>query len=115
MWGAGHRVALVLATLTVLLSVVPATAWELQGEHRLMVSYTADGPEFRASEALVIQGQDRWLELVVTQTWSRVSPPKLGAEVSVWRTIGGWDYGLGLLWRAREGRLEPWAMLARPW
>lgn len=104
-----------LVAVLVLVAALPTVALELQGEHRLLVSYTADWPEFRASEALVIQGQDRWLELVVTQTWSRVSPPKLGAEVSVWRTIGGWDYGLGLLWRAREGRLEPWAMLARPW
>src|SRR5690606_23569468 len=110
MWGAGHRVALVLATLTVLLSVVPAAAWELQGEHRLLITQAADGPELRVAEALVLRHQEWWTELVVTQRLSPRWPARLEAEVSFWRTRGGWDYGVGLLSRVTERRLEPWVM-----
>jgi len=114
MWGAGHRVALVLATLTVLLSVVPAAAWELQGEHRLMVAYTGT-LEVRSAEALVVQLGERWLEFVVTQRLSPAQAPRLEAETSWWRRLGRWDIGVGLLWRVTEGRVEPWILVARPW
>lgn len=115
MWGAGHRVALVLATLTVLLSVVPAAAWELQGEHRLLITQAADGPELRVAEALILRSGDRWLELVITQRWSPLWPARLDAEVSLWRTWGEWDCGAGVLWRVGENRAEPWVMVGRPW
>jgi len=111
-----HRwsVALVLLAILVLLVALPAAALELQGEHRLMASY-ADGLEVRAAEVLVLRHDPWWVELVVTQRWSPRWPARVEAEVSLWRTRGGWHYGAGVLWRVTERRMEPWLMLARPW
>lgn len=105
--------ALLVAVLA-LTAVLPAAALELQGEHRLMASY-ADGLEVRASEALVLRHDQWWVELVVTQRWSPIWTARLEAEVSLWRTQGGWDYGAGVLLRMGERTVEPWVMVARPW
>jgi len=110
----GLRTAVLLVALLALVAVVPAAAWELQGEHRLMTSY-ADDLEVLAAEVLVLRDGDSWVELVVTQRWSPRWPARMEAEVSLWRTRGRWDYGAGVLWRVTERRMEPWLMLARPW
>jgi len=56
-----------------------------------------------------------WVELVVTQRWSPRWPVRVEAEVSLWRTRGGLDYGAGIVWRIGDGRVEPWVMFAKPW
>jgi len=111
----GLRTAVLLVALLALVAVMPAAAWELQGEHRLMITQTVDGPELRTAEALVLRHQEWWTELVVTQRWSPRWPARMEAELSLWRTRDGWDYGAGVLWRATERRVEPWVMVARPW
>jgi len=105
--------ALLVAVLA-LITVLPAAALELQGEHRLMARY-ADDLEVLAAEVLVLRHGDSWAELVVTQRWSPRWPARMEAELSLWRTRDGWDYGAGVLWRATERRVEPWVMVARPW
>jgi len=111
-----HRwsVALVLLATLVLLVALPAAALELQGEHRLMTRY-ADDLEVLVAEALVLRHDPWWVELVVTQRWSPAWPFRMEAEVSLWRTVRDWDYGVGFLWRVTERRAEPWVMVARPW
>jgi len=93
---------------------LPAAALELQGEHRLMARY-ADDLEVLAAEVLVLRHDPWWVELIVTQRWSRQWPARLEAEVSLWRTRGGLDYGAGIVWRIGDGRVEPWVMVTRPW
>jgi len=112
-----RRLSVVVALIAILVMAValPAAALELQGEHRLMITQTGDGPELRAAEALVLRHQEWWTELVVTQRWSPRWPARMEAELSLWRTRDGWDYGAGVLWRATERRVEPWVMVARPW
>ncbi|OUN01107.1 MAG: hypothetical protein BAA04_13585 [Firmicutes bacterium ZCTH02-B6] len=111
----GLRTAVLLVAILALVAVMPAAAWELQGEHRLMITQTVDGPELRAAEALVLRHQEWWTELIVTQRWSPAWPARMEAEVSLWRTQGGWDYGAGIVWRIGDGRVEPWVMFAKPW
>src|SRR5690606_35564291 len=111
-----HRwsVALDLLATLVLPEPTPAAAPELQGEHRLMTRY-ADDLEVLVAEALVLWHDPWWVELVVTQRWSPAWPFRMEAEVSLWRTVRDWDYGVGFLWRVTERRAEPWVMVARPW
>lgn len=105
---------LFMVLLILAVASLPAAALEIQGEHRLMVTHT-DALELRAAEALVIWHGDHWLELVVTQKWSRSRAARLEAEISVWRTTGDVDVGIGYLWRVTERRGEPWVMAAMPW
>ena len=110
----GLRTVVLLVALLALVAVMPAAAWELQGEHRLLARYT-DGIELQAAEVLVLRHGNSWVEVVVTQRWSPRWAARWQAEASLWRTRGGWDYGAGVLWRATERRVEPWVMVARPW
>lgn len=107
------RVLLVFLALVVA-ATVPTAALEITGEHRLMVVHTG-ALEFRAAEALVVRHGGHWLELVVTQKWSRSWPARLEGEVSLWRGMGDVDVGVGYLWRLTEGKGEPWVMVAMPW
>ncbi|OUN01435.1 MAG: hypothetical protein BAA04_04930 [Firmicutes bacterium ZCTH02-B6] len=111
-----RRLSVVVALVAILVMAValPAAALELQGEHRLMASYAED-LEVRAAEALVLRHGEWWAELVLTQRWSPAWPRRIEAELSVWRTAGGWDYGAGVLWRVTERRVKPWLMVAKPW
>lgn len=104
----------VLLVVILMAVPIPAAALEIQGEHRLMVTHT-DSLEVRAAEALVIRHGQQWLELVVTQKWSRLFSARLEAEVSAWKTSGNVDVGVGYLWRITERRGEPWVMVAMPW
>src|SRR5690606_27389894 len=106
--------AALLVVMVALFAALPAAAWELQGEHRLMASYAED-LEVRVAEALVLRHDPWWVELVVTQRWSPAWPAQMEAEVSLWRTVRDWDYGAGLLWRVTERRAEPWVSVAKAW
>lgn len=105
---------LLAVVLIVATAGFPASALEITGEHRIMVTHTG-ALEVRVAEALVIRQGKRWLELVVTQKWSRAWPARLEGEVSLWREAGDVDVGVGYLWRITERKGEPWVMAAMPW